>query len=357
MMKVTRQFEKLNNKLDLLLKENKDLRREFKQEKEDLKATIKEKDELIEKLLNEIDRLKNQINKDSSNSSKPPSTDTRKKEKSGANLYNSRKKTDKKIGGQKGHKGYSLTKDKVEKMIKDKLVETRTIYHESNNRNGKDITKYRIGLEVNVYVEKHIFKHNPKTDDKIPKEFYTDVTYDNSIKALTIELGTYNVVALDRLSDLFNVLSKRVYPNVKTNFRHLMYIDETTNDNKWYIKNYSNSEPVVYMPHEKKSHKQIEPHNILTRYTGDIIYDHDTAMYKYGSNNYECKAHLGRYLEEIIQNVSEVTWAKDLKELLFKAYHDRKVLIKEGSKAFSSNYIGKINAKHDEIISLAKKEI
>lgn len=242
-------------------------------------------------------------------------------------------------------------------MIEDSLVETRTIYHESNNRNGKDVTKYRIGLRVNVYVEKHIFKHNPKADDKIPKDFYTDVTYDNSIKALTIELGIYNVVALDRLSDLFNVLSKRVYPNVKTNFRHLMYIDETTNDNKWYIKNYSNSEPVVYMPHEKKSHKQIEPHNILTRYTGDIIYDHDTAMYKYGSNNYECKAHLGRYLEEIIQNVSEVTWAKDLKELLFKAYHDRKVLIKEGSKAFSSNYIGKINAKHDEIISLAKKEI
>lgn len=94
MMKVTndfyRQFEELNNKLDSLLKENKDLRREFKQEKEDLKATIKEKDELIEKLLNEIDRLKNQINKNSSNSSKPPSTDTGKKEKSGANLYNSR---------------------------------------------------------------------------------------------------------------------------------------------------------------------------------------------------------------------------------------------------------------------------
>ena len=83
MMKVTndfyRQFEELNNKLDSLLKENKDLRREFKQEKEDLKATIKEKDELIEKLLNEIDRLKNQINKNSSNSSKPPSTDTGKK--------------------------------------------------------------------------------------------------------------------------------------------------------------------------------------------------------------------------------------------------------------------------------------
>ena len=44
MMKVTndfyRQFEELNNKLDSLLKENKDLRKEFKQEKEELKTTI-----------------------------------------------------------------------------------------------------------------------------------------------------------------------------------------------------------------------------------------------------------------------------------------------------------------------------
>ena len=44
MMKVTndfyKQFEELNNKLDSLLKENRDLRREFKYEKEELKTTI-----------------------------------------------------------------------------------------------------------------------------------------------------------------------------------------------------------------------------------------------------------------------------------------------------------------------------
>lgn len=102
----------------------------------------------------------------------------------------------------------------------------------------------------------------------------------------------------------------------------LMHTDDTTNDNKWYIRNYSNSETVIYKPHKNKGHKQIKEHNILTRYTGGIIHDHDTAMYKYGSNNYECNVHLGRYLEEIIQNVSEVTWAK---ELIFEAYHDRKV--------------------------------
>ena len=122
------------------------------------------------------------------------------------------------------------------------------------------------------------------------------------------------------------------------------------------IQNYSNSETVVYKPHTNKGHKQIEEHEILTRYTGGIIHDHDTTMYKYASNNYECNVHLGRYLEEIIQNVSEVTWAKDLKELLFKAYHDRKVLIKKGNKSFSNIKTNEIKEKYDEIISLAKKE-
>ena len=115
-----RQFEELNNKLDSLLKENKNLRREFKQETENLKAIIQAKDKTIQKLLDEIDRLKNQINKNSSNSSKPSSTDIGRPKKSGANLYNSRKSTTNKIGGQKGHKGHGFTKEKIEKLIKEK---------------------------------------------------------------------------------------------------------------------------------------------------------------------------------------------------------------------------------------------
>lgn len=42
-----------------------------------------------------------------------------------------------------------------------------------------------------------------KTKYQIPNEFYTDVTYDNSIKSLSIELGVYNVISYNRLSDFF----------------------------------------------------------------------------------------------------------------------------------------------------------
>ena len=60
-------------------------------------------------------RLKSIINNDSSNTSLPPSAD----QKGGkpVNTYNGRKKTERKEGGQKGHKGTTLTKAKIEEKI------------------------------------------------------------------------------------------------------------------------------------------------------------------------------------------------------------------------------------------------
>lgn len=111
-----RQFEELSLKLDSILEENKllkkelqkvkkDLLKEFKIEKDELKETIvnltkqlEEANKMNEKLQNEIDRLKNQNNKNSSNSSKPSSTNiVTPKSKTGANLYNYRKKSNRKV--------------------------------------------------------------------------------------------------------------------------------------------------------------------------------------------------------------------------------------------------------------------
>ena len=406
MMKVTndfyRQFEELNHKLDSLLQENKSLRKEFKKEKEELtnsfkleqkelKSTInlltmqlEEANKLNKKLQDEIDRLKNQINKNSNNSSKPSSTDiVTPKKKTGANLYNYRTVSGKKPGGQKGHTGYSLSKEKIEKLIDEKKIEVKEIYHKINNKNKEDIIKYRLGLEIKVYVEKHIFKHDEESSEVLPKEFYTDVTYDNKIKALSIELGIYNVVALDRMSDFFNVISDGILEisngtlvNFATEFSNksstildefesdllaskIMFTDETSgkyNKSKIYIRNYSNEKTVLYKSHKRKGHKAIEEHNILTRFAGGIIHDHDTTMYSYGTKHYECIIHLGRYLEEIIENVSNATWAKSLKDLLFEMYNERKKLINHDVKSFTDEQIKEYENKYDEIIILSKEE-
>lgn len=127
-------YEKAIIKLDAVLlelsnirkehkKEMLELRRDLTKEKNEIKDNLNKKideltkelnksNELIKKLEEENERLRNQINKDSTNSSKPSSTNIVTPKRSGANLYNGRKKTNKKIGGQIGHKGHTLSKIK-----------------------------------------------------------------------------------------------------------------------------------------------------------------------------------------------------------------------------------------------------
>ena len=70
----------------------------------------------------------------------------------------------------------------------------------------KTLVKYRYELEIKPYIERHVFKY----EENLPKEFYTDVTYGNSIKALSIHLGCYNIIAYNRLSDFFSVISNNI---------------------------------------------------------------------------------------------------------------------------------------------------
>ena len=225
------QFEELSNKLDSLFEENKKLKlehkkelaklkyeliKEFREEKSELNETIKslrkeleEANKLIKKLQEDNDRLRNQNNKNSTNSSKHSSTNiSTPKKKTSANEYNYRIITEKKVGAQFGHEGHGLNKKKIEELIKSKKVEVRSINHKIKGKNTKEnIIKYRVGIKIKTYVEKHTFIYSENAKESLPEEFYSDVTYDNSIKALLLELGAYNVVSYNRMSDLLNVIT------------------------------------------------------------------------------------------------------------------------------------------------------
>lgn len=398
-----KQFEELNCKLDSLLDDNKNLKlehkkeiqqitKEFKTEISSLNTTIKkliksnnEKDQQIEKLLNEIDRLKNQNNKNSTNSSKPSSTNiTTPKKKTSANLYNYRVKTNNKIGGQFGHDGYNLNKDKVEKLIKDKNLNVITMKHKIKGNSKLDnVIKYKLGINIDPYVEKHIFIYDEDSKEVLPKDFYTDVTYTNDIKALSLELGTYNLISYDRLSDFFSVItndvinisngtlvnflyefsskSKLTINNLENNILNSKtnYTDETTakfNKKNLFVRNYSNEETVIYKAHKNKGHNPILEDNILPRFCGGIMGDHDTVLYSYGTKRYECNIHIGRYLEELIQNINEIYWPIKMKELIFKMNNTRKMAIQFGVINFDKEKVKEYEKEYDEILELAKNE-
>ena len=127
--KLYNDYEKTQEKLDAVLEELSNIRKDHKKELNKLNDTIKdlnkkleEANELNKKLQDEIDRLKNKNNKNSSNSSKPSSTDITKPKKSGANMYNYRVKSNRKVGGQLGHTGHNLSKKKIEYLINHKII-------------------------------------------------------------------------------------------------------------------------------------------------------------------------------------------------------------------------------------------
>ncbi len=284
------EFEKLNIKLDKLIKENKNQSLtiyNLNLEIEKLNTTIQNKNDEIKKLIEEIDRLKNKNNKNSNNSSKPSSTNiTTPKKKTGANIYNYRVKTNKSIGGQYNHQGFNLSKKDAEKLIEENKIAVKEIIHIiKGNSNKKPLIKYRYELEIKPYIEKHIFKYEQNAKEDLPKEFYTDVTYGNSIKTLSIHLGCYNVIAYNRLSDFFSTISngilnisngtlvnfvkefgkksKNTIINLENNFLNgtTGYTDETGakfEKKKLYVRNYSNEENVVYKVHKNKGHNPIK---------------------------------------------------------------------------------------------------
>lgn len=84
--------------------------------------------------------------------------------------------------------------------------------------------------------------------------------------------------------------------------------------------------------------------------------DHDTTLYSYGTERYECNIHIGRYLEELIQNISEISWPVKMKELLFRMHNTRKMAIQYGVTKFNKEKIEEYEREYDEILELAKKE-
>lgn len=335
----------------------------------------------------EIDRLRNQINKNSSNSSKPSSTDIispKKEHQTKANQYNYRKKSTRLSGGQFGHEGRCLNKIKVEEIVKNKNVKVNTFIHYIfGNENQRDVIKYKLGTKLNVYVEKHIFKHTQKSHNKLPKEFYTDVTYDNNLKSLCIELGAYNDIPLNRVSDLLSVLtdnaitlsegtvvniykefSNKAKPslvNIENNVLNakIMNTDETTskqNGKQVYFRTYGNSKNTLYKAHGNKGHAPIKKDNILPEYVGVIVGDHDTTLYKYGVGNAECNIHTGRYLEELHQNEYDTYWQCEMKNFLLRLNITKKLAIKYGVHCFDSEKIKEYEYEYDNILEKAVVE-
>ena len=196
-------FNKLqiqNEQLEILSKENKT------EECEELKRKYSIAKDEIGKLRKEIDNkdsiiqaLKARLNKNSSNSSKPSSTDGFKKV-----IHNCREKTGRKVGGQKNHKGTTLNKKEPTQIIDKKIEKCECGEKVENNSEYESKQLIDIEIKVNV-IEERVYegkccKCGKIHKGKFSKEFKNPAQYGNNLKAFVSMLVNEEYVAIDRCS-------------------------------------------------------------------------------------------------------------------------------------------------------------
>ena len=370
-----KQLEEVLKKCDSLSADIKRERKEFKREKEILNERINKLENRVsklekekEKLQNDNDRLKKIINNDSNNSSKPPSSDIKK------NIPNNREKSNKKAGGQKGHKAHFLSKKSVEEKIDNKEIEHILVTPIEPSK--EYISKYILDLDIKVIAKEYRFYKNKNGKYNIPKEFKTDVQYGSNIKTMCTVLNTEGIVALDRLANFvgfisggvinlskgtivnftkeFNRKSQYLINEIKTDILNsvLLYTDATTSrcENKnMCVRTHSTERSTLLIPTYKKSKKCIEDTGILNNYTGNLVHDHETVMYNYGNKHIECNIHISRYLRGNYENTQN-KWSLKMRSFLCSINEYRKSLKEKGVEKLEEEKLQKYSQRYDEII-------
>lgn len=374
-----KQLMEVMARLDDFEKEHKQEVTVLKEEITELKAENKQLREENQLLRNDNARLRSIINNDSSNSSLPPSTD----QKGGkpANTFNGRKKTERKAGGQKGHRGTTLTKADIEEKIQSGKCrhEIRTI---GNATGKKYVTKYIVDLkaetvvtEVRIYADEH-------GKFAIPQEYRSDVTYGENVKALAVSLYSEGVMANDRIAAFLNAASgdvlelsdgsiygfcKKLAKNSAESILHLennllnqsvVATDATTvtvNGKQNYIRNFSAENTVVYRAMNSKSIDSLKEISFLAKFSGTLLHDHETALYHFGTEHAECNVHIIRYLRKNSEETKN-KWSDEMISLLCEMNNERKKLMEQKCISFSKEKREEYEKAYFALIAKGHKE-
>ena len=395
-------YEALLIKSDKLSKENSDLRyyqKLLKAQVETLKKNkiknqqeLKNKDEIIKEKDYEIARLKALLNIDGTNSGIPTSQTPINKKKV---IPNTREKTEKKRGGQNGHKKHKLEKfneDEITEKIEHELEKCPCCKNEEIEETGEIKEKDELDYKIVIEKKRHIFKEykcrkcGKKFHQEIPNNLKEENQYGPQIQALELTLMNQANVTINKAQKITKgmtegeidlsegyiaKLQKRGAKNLEKFMQEikkemirqrLIHWDDTVimiNTKRSCLRFYGTEKLAMYTAHLKKDKEGLDEDGILTALPKETVVEHDHNKINYNEEyvftNAECNVHLLRDLQKVIDNLNH-KWAKKLKELLKKMDHKRKWLIKKGKKEFDQEELDRFNGKFNSIMLEAYDE-
>ena len=341
----------------------------------------------LAKAHDEILRLKSIINKDSSNSSKPPRTDGFKE------IQNLREPSNRSRGGQPGHPGRRLClPGNLEELVERGVVKQHVVDHTTGSE--EYVSRYIIDVEVITTITEHRFA----VSAKLPENMYNEVSYGDNIKAMTVLLLNEGIIAEKRFSEMLEGLTGgavSISPATLEKFRlqfadnldkngeleaiiddllngEVINTDDTTmccsetveyfesgdinvlekkgRSFKSTIRTHSNETATLYTVNPKKDMEGIERDDILTKFFGILSHDHESKFFNYGTLHATCGVHLLRALKGLC-DLEMISWAGVMRAHIAKMNRHKNRDLKSGKIECDPELLASFEAEYDRLIA------
>ena len=358
---------------------------------EEQSARIAELSAEIASLNQTIRELKEQLNKNSKNSSKPPASDGLKKPtvKKDRSL---RESSGKKQGAQKGHVGIHLTVISKPDHVREHMHSdcTGCPYRASClDKACIKETRHEVDAVVNVDVTAHNLievrecpMHGGVKTGAFPENIKATVQYGKNLQAMVVAFNTVGAVSINRtheiLSSVFNIplatgtiknMVTRCAESLKNTYERirmtmimlgLIHCDETGTrvDGKTLWVHVASNQNYTYLTiNQKRGQIGMDAANVLPHFQGITVHDCWGSYWKYQNVTHAiCCAHLLRELNGVIENHPEQTWASKFKELLLSMKKVRDKALLDAKDEVSYYHRHKFDKEYDSIIKTAYEE-
>jgi transposase len=335
----------------------------------------------ITELEAEVASLKSQLNKNSHNSSKPPSSDGLTKAKL---TQSQRVKTNRKVGGQKGHIGTTL--EPVENPDETIRHTPETCAHCGKSLHGvpPQATERRQQFEippVEVYVTEHQgdtvqCPHcGEETSATFPEGVTASISFGSRIQAMALYFLNQQLIPYDRVVELFRdclnlpISAGTLFAIQQRCFDTLKPISEEIKQNlvgadvvnfdesglrcegelKWL---HSAGSPTLthYEVHAKRGLDAMRDIGILPIFNGTAIHDHWKSYFEFACGHALCNSHHLRELTFIGEEQKE-DWALKMKALLQTMCHAVDVHKQSGKTAVPRAELNTLKAQYRAILA------
>jgi len=338
----------------------------------------------IQELQTRITDLETKLNKNSTNSSKPPSSDGLRKKPAPKSL---RGKSGKKSGGQKGHKGDTLKQvanpditiihaPKVCVSCQADLTKTQPIH--TIKRQVFDTPQPKV--EVTEHVQETKCCPNCRTVNKaeFPDFVIAPVQYGMRIRALCVYMLYQQFIPEDRLAqciyDQYGISicpatlvnsARNLYDNLaeyeaKTEAflanSDLVHFDESgmrVEGKLNWIHSASNDAAVIYKIHKKRGTEAMNTFHVHSNFRGIAVHDHWKSYFSLQATAHSlCNAHILRELIGFYES-HQIAWTEEMQLLLYKAH--RYVAAHQLGGSLPKIYLKKLQQEYDDIVLKACK--